>query len=654
MKIKTQLLSVIYVLLGLAGFKNANADVRLPKVISDGMVLQRDKPLKIWGWATPGEKVSVSFVKKHYSAVTGTDGKWEVTMRPIPAGGPYTMNIAGTNKIEIADILLGDVWFCSGQSNMEMGMGDVAEKYENIIAQNQNPNIRQFLVPKNLNDATKMHDDLNGGRWLPATGDNVNRFSAAAYFFALSVNKQERVAIGIINASWGGTPIESWISEEGYKSFPEIAKQVKRLSDTAYINQMNRNNAENSRVQAARTDKKYDEGLIDNPKWYESAYTPNGWKDIMVPGFWSGQGLNNFSGVLWYRKEFNVVPSAANQRAKLYFGRINDNDEVYINGQLAGRTGGQYANRMYALKQNLLVTGKNVIVARISNNASALGGFVPDKPYFITIGTDTIQLTGKWQYKVGQAYAPAKQALEGYSAANQPTLLYNTMVAPVANYAVKGALWYQGESNVTKAKEYELLLKELIANWRSTWKDTALPFIIAQLPNYQEVSYLPTESGWAELREAQRKASSIPNVGLTVLIDVGEWGDIHPRNKKDVGERLALTAERLVYGNTKLITSGPSLQTVKKDGNTLILSFNDVGGGLIAKGGAKLHHFAVAGADKKFEWANAEISGDKVILTSDEVPAPVYVRYGWANNPDRANLYNKEGLPASPFEAEVR
>lgn len=632
----------------------ANADITLPKLISNGMVLQRDQPLKIWGIASPGEKITVSFIKKKYSTVAGTDGKWQILTKASPAGGPYTMELAGTNKIELTDILLGDVWFCSGQSNMEMGMGDVLEKYADFIAKNQNTQVRQFLVPKNLNDATKVHDDLNGGSWNAATGNNVARFSAAAYFFALYINSKEHVPVGLINASWGGTPIESWISEAGYKNFPEIAQQVKRLSDTAYVNQMMRNNAEANRAQAARTDKKYDEGLNASPKWYEIAYQPYGWKNIMVPGFWNGQGLNNFSGVVWYRKEITLPASFAAGQAKLYFGRINDNDEVYINGQLAGRTGGQYANRTYPLKSGILVAGKNVIVARLSNNANIQGGFVPDKPYYIIAGTDTVDLAGKWQYKVGQAYAPVKSTVAGgYSAANQPTLLYNTMVAPVANYRIKGALWYQGESNTTRAKEYEVLLPELISNWRSTWNYAKLPFIIAQLPNYQESAYLPVESQWAELREAQRKALAVPNTGMTVLIDVGEWGDIHPRNKKDVGERLALTAEKLAYGRVDMVTSGPTLKSAVADRNKVTLNFTDTGSGLIAKGDSKLKHFAIAGSDRKFVWATATLSANQVIVTSEEVAKPMYVRYAWNNNPDWANLYNKEGLPASPFEVTV-
>lgn len=655
MKTPFKLLS--FAVLALLGYGSAYADVRLPKLISDGMVLQRDQPLKIWGWADAGEKVTITFNKKTYKTVTAANGNWQVMLKPMAAAADvhYNMFIAGNNKIEVKDILLGDVWFCSGQSNMEMGMNDVAEKYANLIALNQSDEIRQFLVPKNLNDPLKIHDDLTGGKWAPAVGANVNRFSAAAYFFALSINKREHVPVGIINSSWGGTPAEAWISEENFKSFPEITKTINSLKDTAYVNRLNRNNAENNRIQSIRTNRQLDEGLTDSPKWYEQSYVPNKWKDIMIPGFWSGQGLNNFSGVVWYRKEINLPASFTKQAARLYFGRIYDNDEVYINGQLAGRTNGQYGNRMYALKEGLLVPGKNIIVARISNTTSNLGGFVPDKPYYIVSAADTIQLSGKWQYKVGQAYWPQLPQLEGYNAANQPTYLYNTMVAPVGNYGIKGALWYQGESNVTKAKEYQALLIQLIKNWRETWQDPKLPFIIAQLPNYQEINYLPGDAGWADLREAQRKtAIAVPNTGLTVLIDVGEWGDIHPRNKKDVGERLALTAEKLAYGHKDIVTSGPVLQSAKADGNKIILTFTDTGSGLITKDDTRLRHFAIAGADKKFVWGTAHINGNEVIVSSSEIAKPVYVRYAWANNPDQANLYNKEGLPASPFEAEAR
>jgi sialate O-acetylesterase len=296
--------------------------------------------------------------------------------------------------------------------------------------------------------------------------------------------------------------------------------------------------------------------------------------------------------------------------------------------------------------------GKNVVIVRLSCTTGQ-GGFVPDKPYYIVAGSDTLDLSGKWQYKVGQAYEPPAKTYESYIPFYQPGVLFNTMTAPAANYKIKGAVWYQGESNTTRAKEYEKLLPELINNWRINWGDNNLPFIYVQLPDYGEARYLPVESQWAELREAERKALTVPYTGMAVTYDVGEWNDIHPQNKKDVGERLALAAERVAYGNTGLVTSGPTFKSMTIDGNKLIISFTDTGSGLMARNGDKLRYFEVAGADKRFVWATARIIGNGVVVSGDEVANPRYVRYAWADNPDRANLYNKEGLPASPFEEEL-
>ena len=630
----------------------AFADVRLPKLIGNGMVLQRDQTLKLWGWASPGEKVVIKFIGKTYRVTTGADSSWQVLVKPIAAGGPFTMSITGFNHIELTDILAGDVWFCSGQSNMEMAMNDISERYANEIAQNQNTMIRQFLVPKRISNATKIHNDFNGGKWLPCTGDEVLHFSAAAYFFANSIYSREHVPIGIINASWGGTPIEAWLSTESFKTFPSIAKQVDRLSDTAYVNAMQRNNNEARNAEAARTNKQFDEGLNSKPKWFEASYQPNNWKNLMLPGYWNGQGLSNFNGVIWFRKEINITANMAGKPAKLDLGRMIDANDTYVNGQLVGSTFSLYAQRRYVLKPSVLLPGKNVIVIRLSNS-SGQGGFVPDKPYHLIAGTDTIELSGKWQYKVGQAFEPPKKTYENYIPFYQPTVLFNTMVAPLANYKIKGALWYQGESNTSRAKEYEQLLPELIKCWRSTWGIQNLYFINVQLPNYGEAKYLPVESQWAELREAERKALTLPHTAMAVTYDLGEWNDIHPQNKKDVGERLALAAERVAYGNTNIVSSGPVLQSAKLDSGKIILTFSETGSGLVANGGSKLKYFAIAGADRHFVWATALISGNQVIASSDKVTQPKYVRYAWADNPDGANLYNKEGLPASPFEAEV-
>jgi sialate O-acetylesterase len=292
-----------------------------------------------------------------------------------------------------------------------------------------------------------------------------------------------------------------------------------------------------------------------------------------------------------------------------------------------------------------------VIVVKIVNY-SGKGGFVPDKPYYISAGGQKIDLRGDWQYQVGQVFPPGYQGggNGGFSMQNAPTGLYNTMVYPAINYTIKGFLWYQGEANTFKAKEYRSLMAGLVADWRNKWREGELPFLWAQLPGFMEVQYSPSESQWAELREAQLQALSVPKTAMAVTIDAGEWNDIHPLDKKDIGDRLALAAENVAYGDKDVVYSGPIYKSCKIEGNKMILSFNSVGSGLIAKGGGDLYYFEIAGSNKKYVWAKAVIDGDKVIVWSDQVTSPVFVRYAWADNPEGANLYNKEGLPASPFE----
>ena len=332
-------------------------------------------------------------------------------------------------------------------------------------------------------------------------------------------------------------------------------------------------------------------------------------------------------------------------------GRIVDADFVYVNGVLSGSITYQYPPRRYELPAGLLKPGKNIIVVKVINTFGK-GGFVPDKPYNIIAAGQKIDLRGDWQYKVGQVFASTRGGSGGprFSAQDAPTGLYNTMVAPAINYTVKGFMWYQGEANSGKAAEYQQLLPALINDWRAKWRQGDLPFLYAQLPNFMEVQYSPSESQWAQLRESQLKALSVPNTAMAVAIDAGEWNDIHPLDKKDVGERLALGAEHIAYGDKTVVYSGPIYQSFKKDGNKIVLTFNNVGGGLVAKGGGELYYFAIAGADKKYVWAKATIDGDKVTVWSDDIADPVSVRYAWADNPEGANLYNKEGLPASPFE----
>jgi len=624
-----------------------NAEIRLPKLISDGMVLQRDAKLKIWGWADANEKVAVKIAGKTYKTKAGADGSWAVMISPVKAGGPYSLTITGTNTLNIKDVLFGDVWFCSGQSNMvhQLNIHDIT--YAGEIAAANYPEIRQFVIPT----ATGLEgpkDDFLSGSWKKAIGEEVRPFSAVAYFFAKKIYEKYHTPIGIINASVGGTPIEAWTSEEGLKDFSSFLSIIQRNKDTAYINGLTRNTNATS---AGKTSPMQDKGLLDSPKWFETSYKPKAWHNINVPGYWEDQGIKDLNGVIWYRKEIDINASMTGKPAKVFLGRIVDADVLYINGKEIGKTTYLYPQRRYKVPADVLKAGKNIFVVRVTNNFGK-GGFVPDKPYCLFSGNDTVDLKGNWQYKVGEVFLPRSgNGGGGINAQNQPAALYNAMVAPVTSYTIKGILWYQGESNTGIAGEYAMIQPAMIADWRSKWKQNNLPFLYVQLPGFMEYNYLPSESQWALLRESQLKSLSVSNTAMVVAIDLGEWNDIHPDNKKDVGERLALAAEKIVYGDS-IIYSGPIYESSEIRDNRIILSFDHIGSGLITKDGEWPAEFAIVRADKKFVWAKTRIEENKIIVWNDAVTKPLYVRYAWADNPVNPNLYNKEGLPASPFRTD--
>ncbi|MGC4101880.1 sialate O-acetylesterase [Ferruginibacter sp.] len=624
---------------------NVFAQVKLPALIRDSMILQRDAKLKIWGWASAKEKVAVTFNNKTYKTVTGNEGKWALTLPPQKSGGPYQMKIKGTNEITLKEILIGDVWFCSGQSNMvhQMNIHDVT--YANDIATANYPAIRQFLIPT-ITNMNGPQDNLPGGSWKAAIGEEVRPFSAVAFFFARKLYETYHIPIGIINASWGGTPIEAWTSEEGLKDFAAMNSTLQKNKDTAYINDLARKAAA---YNAKMVRPVQDKGVTGPKPWYDITYEPKEWKTIAVPGYWEDQGIKNLDGIVWYRKEIEVPASMPGKPARVFLGRIVDADAVYMNGKMIGTTGYQYPQRRYAIPAGILQAGKNIIVVKVTNNAGK-GGFVPDKPYCLFAGNDTIDLKGYWQYKVGEVFTPAPAAPMAIAAQNQPAALYNAMVAPAINYTIKGFVWYQGEANSSRGAEYAKLQPAQIADWRNKWGEGDIPFLYVQLPNFMDANYLPSESQWAELREAQLKSLSVNNTGMAVAIDLGEWNDIHPDNKKAVGDRLALIADKIAYGKD-ILYSGPLFQSATVEGNKITISFTNTGSGLIANDNEALREFAIAGADKKFVWAKAIIEGDKIIVSSDVVTNPLYVRYAWADNPD-VNLYNKEGLPASPFRTD--
>jgi sialate O-acetylesterase len=631
---------------------STKAQVRLPQLVGDHMVLQRNAKVNIWGWASPAEKVTVKFQGKTYRVTTGNNGDWKVVLPAMKPGGPYTMNITGTNHINMQDIMVGDVWFCSGQSNMVVPMERVKEKFPDEIEKANYPQIRNFFIPT-VSDVAKVHQDLPPGKWEPTNPQTVLNFGAASYFFAKQLYTKYHVPIGVINSSVGGTPIQAWISEDGIKEIPQYSSRLSQLKDTAYLNPILRRAS--MRRHSGVAPHETDLGLIGAKPWYATDYTPVGWHSFWLPGYWADQGIRGLNGVVWFRKEIDLPAGMGGKAAKLFMGRIVDADRTYVNGVEVGNITYQYPPRRYKVPENLLKAGKNVIVVRIVNTAGK-GGFVPDKPYFLECNGEKIDLRGQWQYKVGQAYQP-RGNFEGFypfSAQNEPTGLYNTMVAPAIPYTIKGFVWYQGEANTGKPQEYEQLLKTLITDWRNKWHEGELPFLYAQLPNFMEVQYSPSESQWAELRENQRKALSVPNTAMAVTIDLGEWNDIHPLNKKDVGERLALLAEKIAYGNKSIVASGPVCESAKADGSKIILKFTNADDGLVSRGNDGISGFAIAGADKKFVWANVSIQGDQVIVWSDSITKPVYIRYAWADNPANMDLlYNKEGLPTSPFEINL-
>ncbi|MBO0359169.1 sialate O-acetylesterase [Hymenobacter sp. BT186] len=624
----------------------AAAQVRLPRLVSDGMVLQRDQPVRIWGWAAKGEKVSVAFQGKTYQATTGSDGQWRVTLPAMKAGGPYELNIKASNALSVKDVLVGDVWLLSGQSNMETPMSRLRDKYPDVIAQAANPRIRQYEVPMSY-AFQKPRTDVNGGKWIAADPQTVLQFSGVGYFFAKEINAKYQVPVGLIKDAVGGSPAEAWLSADALKQFPTYEQQGAKYKDSAMvagIRQREGAAVANWYKQLYQADQGEARG---QQKWSAPEYDASSWATMNVPGYWANQTpLGPVNGVVWFRKEVEVPAAMVGQPARLELGTLVDADSTYINGQLVGTTGYQYPPRKYEVKPGVLKAGKNVVVVRLINNGGR-GGFTPEKNYQLTAGGQTIDLRGPWQYKLGATQPPTPGTT---TFQYQPGGLFNGMIAPVLPYAIKGVLWYQGESNTGRPQDYQALMTSLINDWRGHFQQPKLPFLYVQLANFMAVKPEPSESGWAAVRDAQRRTLAVPYTGMAVITDAGEWNDIHPLDKQTPGHRLALAAQKVAYGDGKVVSSGPLYQTMQVAGNKATLSFASIGGGLMAKGGGPLKGFAVAGPDKKFVWAQARIEGKNVVVWNDQVPNPTVVRYAWADNPEGANLYNKEGLPASSFQ----
>ncbi|SHE32730.1 sialate O-acetylesterase [Dysgonomonas macrotermitis] len=616
---------------------SSQAEVKLPKLVSDGMVLQREKPLNIWGWADPSEAVKVSFKGKTYKTKANAEGQWSVTLPSQQAGGPYSMTI---NHIQLNDILIGDVWLCSGQSNMELPVRRVMEKYREEIEKDDNPNIRQFKVPMTYN-FEQPQTDYKYGSWTKAQKESILDFSAVAYFFAKDLYAKYGVPVGLINSAVGGSPAEAWVSKEGLAQFPYFINEAEKCANDEYRNKttQSENEARNNWVTTLNAN---DAGTA---LWNKENTDDSAWGTITLPGFWEDKGVAPLNGSIWFRKHFEITDNTNLEDAVLRLGCIVDCDSVFVNGTFVGTTSYMYPPRIYNVPKEILRKGSNNVTIRLISY-SGKGGLVEDKPYSLTIGRQRIPLAGEWKYKIG-AEMPALGSTTFFQ--YKPIGLYNGMIAPMRNYAVKGVIWYQGESNVGRNKEYEKLFPALISDWRNKLNDPQLPFLYVQLPSFLKATYSPAESGWAELRNVQTAALKLPGTAMAVVTDVGEWNDIHPLNKKTVGHRLSLAAQNIAYGDTQVCYSGPAIKSISINGSKAILTFNTFGDSLKAED--KLRGFAICGADGKYVWAQARIiSPDTVEVWADNVASPASVRYAWSDNALSANLFNSQGLPAIPFE----
>jgi len=640
-KITNSINITLFLLLFFTG--SAFATVRLPKLISDGMILQRECDVKVWGWANPNEKIIVEIAGKQNACVANEKGEWAVQLSPQKAGGPYTMTIVGENTLQVNNILFGDVWLCSGQSNMELPMYRVKPKYEDAIKKSENPNIRCFAVPQKYNFKTEQ-SDFESGSWISANPATVLKFSAVAYFFATELYNKYKVPVGLINASLGGSPVEAWISESSLKKFPDQLNEAIKFRNDDLIQQIE--SADKVRINAWNKESDEKDTGIKN-RYRNQKTDESSWASMNIPGYWANSSIGNVNGVVWFRKEFQISPEDAGMPAFLNLGRIVDADSVFINGKYVGSTTYLYPPRWYQVPADVLTSGTNTIVIRVVNN-SGKGGFVFDKPYELTVAAKKIDLKGEWKMKLSCVMPSlAAQTFVRW----KPIGLYNAMIAPLLNYNIKGAIWYQGESNTGNPAEYAQLFPALIMDWRKNFGQGEFPFLFVQLANFMESTEQPSESNWAMTRESQLKTLSVPKTGMVVTIDIGEWNDIHPLNKLDVGKRLALAAQKLAYNEKNVIYSGPIYKSMEVKGNKIEISFDHTGSGLVLLQPV-LKQFAIAGADHQFVWAKAEIKNNKIIVWSDQVKSPVAARYAWADNPEGVNLFNKEGLPASPFRTD--
>ena len=639
----------------------SHANVKLADLFGDNMVLQRDSSAPVWGSADPGDKITLTLGAQSVTAAAAADGTWKAIFQGLKPGPPQTLTVAGShNTVTITNVAVGEVWVTSGQSNMQYLLIDQDE-----IAAPANPDIRYFESPRSMSAQPETAFPPKVYPWIAAAPDTRAKMSAVAYYFAKNLNQELGVPIGIIDCTWGGTPAEPWTSREALESVPEYKDAI----DQAILGFQNQAaNAARYAADCAQWEKTFGRADSGNTGFAAGWASPNfdatSWMSF-TPGKspnWNAVGLPN-GGAVWLRKTVSLPPEAAGKGFTLNLGPVPGIDIAYFNGTQVGSAGWTLPgflrqSRSYPVPGSLVKAGDNVIAIRIFTQTNWNANFAQGDRLGLPVSAPA-SVSNDWLAHVESQLPPmtpdataARPPFPYPPPGCTPTTNFNAMVCPLMPYAIKGALWYQGESNAPHAYAYRTLLPLLIQSWRARWNIGEFPFYIVQLPNLGNPAKVPEDtSNWAVIRESQLLTwKKVPNTGMTVNIDIGEATNLHPHDKKDVGHRLSLFALANAYGRP-IEGSGPIYDSMVVEGNKIRVKFTHLGGGLVAKDGP-LQQFAIAGDDKKFVWGDAAIDGDTVVLSSASVPKPVAVRYAWAANPAGCNLYNKSGLPASPFRSD--
>lgn len=620
---------------------NSYADVRLHGLFADHMVLQRDMPIHIWGEASPGESVSVSFRSQKARTIATKQGRWSVYLRPQRAGGPDELIIAGTNTLRLSDVLVGDVWLCAGQSNMEWPLKKSLGGAEEI-SHPKHASIRHARLPNRT--ALAPQSEIAPLTWTRGDTSVVGNFSGVGYFFAKRIQSDVDVPIGLIDASWGGTDIETWLHLDAIKKHHELREVTANFP--ASTEQFFAQRLATGVARALKWDNRFShpENVKD---WASALYDDTDWKTMQLPGVWENQGLDRFDGTVWFRRHIDISAEQARADATLVLGMIDDCDETYVNNTRVGDQCTWDAKRVYKLPTGLLTEGKNTIAVRVKDTGGN-GGFHGDAANMSLLLSDsTIPFNGTWKARI-----EAVMASDALAKNDLPSVAYNAMIHPLTPFGIRGVLWYQGENNVSRARQYQSVFPLLIRDWRARWNQGDFPFLYVQLASFLPVTKNSNAgSAWSELRDAQRLAINQINTGMAVTTDVGDPLDIHPRDKRTVGERLALFALKKVYGG-RAQAGGPFVKSARRIGKEMHLTFGNTAGALQSKDGV-LRGFTIADASKLFRPATARIiSANRIALSAEGISRPLAVRYGWVDNPSESNLINRAGLPTSPFRTD--